>query len=96
MDKKEFIKLLGHISKIKFKKHFFHKSRNRKIVSMGIVKRLLNQSSKLLHVQEQIQRDELVYKLWYKLGNKYFIIVAKFSGEVLYIITAYISERKWK
>ena len=83
---------------IHFKKHFYDKIKERPI-SESLVKSSLKKTDKLLKVEEQPSRreGEEKYKLWFKLSNKYsLVVVAAISEKDLYIITSWNTDRKWQ
>lgn len=83
---------------IHFKKHFYDKTKERPI-SEGLVKSSLKKIDKLLKVEEQSSRieGEEKYKLWFKLSNKYsLVVIAAISEKDLYIITSWNTDRKWQ
>ena len=83
---------------IHFKKHFYDKVKERPI-SEGLVKSSLKKTDKLLKVEEQPSRreGEEKYKLWFKLSNKYsLVVIVTISGKDLYIITSWNTDRKWQ
>lgn len=83
---------------IHFKKHFYDKTKERPI-SEGLVKSSLKKTDKLLKIEEQPSRreGEEKYKLWFKLSNKYsLVVIAAISGKDLYIITSWNTNRKWQ
>lgn len=83
---------------IHFKKHFYDKTKERPI-SEGLARSSLKKTDKLLKVEEHPSRreGEEKYKLWFKLSNKYsLVVVAAISEKDLYIITSWNTDRKWQ
>ena len=83
---------------IHFKKHFYDKTKERPI-SESLVKTSLKKTDKLLKVEEQPSRreSEEKYKLWFKLSNKYsLVVITAISEKDLYIITSWNTDRKWQ
>ena len=83
---------------INFKKHFYDKTKER-FISESLVKTSLKKTDRLLKVEEQPSRreGEEKYKLWFKLSNKYsLVVVAAISEKNLYIITSWNTDRKWQ
>lgn len=83
---------------IHFKKHFYDKTKERPI-SEGLARSSLKKTDKLLKVEEQPSRreGEEKYKLWFKLSNKYsLVLIASISEKDLYIITSWNTDRKWQ
>ena len=93
---KEFLETLKE-ENVKFKRHFYEKAGERPI-SEGLIKKCLKRANRLLKTEKQIsRRNEEKYKLWFKLSNKYIlIIIAVISKKSLYIITAWNTNRKWQ
>ncbi len=84
------------IKEIKFKQHFFERIQKRPINQGMVVKAIKGKA--LLRAEKQIARnDEEKYKLWFKLSNKYeLIIIAIISRKVLYIVTGWNKQRTWQ
>jgi len=83
---------------IRFKEHFYDKTKERPI-SEGMIRENLKKTNNLLSVEEQPARrnNEEKYKLWIKLSNKYsLVIVVTISGKALNIVTAWNTDRKWQ
>lgn len=83
---------------VKFKKHFYDKIKERPI-SEELLRKYLKKTDRLLKVEEQPSRreGEDKYKLWFKLSNRYsLVVVAAISKKDLYIITSWNTDRKWQ
>ncbi len=83
---------------IRFKKHFYERTRTRPI-NEELVLKTLNNTNALLHAerQETENESEKKYKLWLKLSNRYsLVVVGVFTKKYLYIITAWNTDRKWQ
>ena len=72
---------------IKFKKHFYDKVKERPI-SEAMIREYVKKTDRLLKVEEQPSRrkGEEKYKLWFKLSNKYSLVVvaANFRERFIY------------
>ena|SRR3989344_9232691 len=91
-------KLLENIETVKFSSHFFKKTKERPI-SEGLIKEKIKQTKTLLKAEEQHNqtKTERKYKLWFKLSNKYdLVLICAFNKKTLYIITGWNTDRKWK
>ena len=83
---------------IKFKQHFYDRAKERPI-SEKLVRENIRKTKKFLKIEElnPIRPNEKNHKLWVKLSNKYsLVIVSVVSGKILYIITAWNTDRKWQ
>ena len=72
---------------IHFKKHFYDKTKERPI-SEALARSSLKKTDRLLKVEEQPSRreGEEKYKLWFKLSNKYsLVVIATISGARLQV-----------
>lgn len=96
-DVKKFLAKLDSAD-IKFKQHFYLRALERPI-SEELVREHINKVDLLLKVERQSSKNiaEKKYKLWIKLSSRYMLVlVVAISGKVLYIITAWNTDRKWQ
>lgn len=94
---KVFLKELNE-ENIKFKQHFYERTIDRPI-SEGLVRNQLRKTETLLKIELQpsLNLEEEKYKLWFKLSNKYLLVVISvISKKDLYIVTSWNTNRKWK
>lgn len=81
-----------------FKRHFYERAGERP-VSEALVRECLKKTDRLVNTEEQTAKreGEEKYKLWFKLSNKYsLVLVAVISKKDLNIITAWNTDRKWQ
>ncbi len=91
---KEIKSKLENIKNIKFKQHFHDKAKERP-VSEELVTKHIKHPDALTDVQEQ--EEDAVYRLRFNISHRYdLVIITRFSGEDLYIITAWNTSRKWQ
>jgi len=83
---------------LEFKKHFYDIIVQRPI-SDDLVKEIIKKPNTLLKAELQKAKKigEKKYKLWFKLSNKYsLVLIAVISKKNLYILTGWNTDRKWQ
>jgi len=79
-------------------KPLFHASIAGRHLSEELVRAFMRKTGKLEFFLAQKARrvGEDKYKLWFKMSSKYaLVVVAVFSGKDLYIVNAWIEDRRW-
>ena len=98
MDVLEVKELLGNTKTLHFKTHFFIRVKDRPITKELVEINLKNPKSLfLVETLQSKNTGEIKLKLWFKMSNKYSLIVIILSANKdLYIITAWNTDRKWQ
>jgi hypothetical protein len=79
-------------------KPLFHASVAGRPLSEELVRAFIRKTDKLEFFLAQKARrfGEDKYKLWFKMRRRYeLVVVAVFSGKNLYIVNAWIEDRRW-
>lgn len=93
---RRFLESLGD-KNLRFKRHFHDRIAARPVTE-GLVRDCLKKIDRLIKAERQPSRkpEEQKYKLWFKLSNRYsLVVIAVVAGAQLRVVTAWNTERKW-